>query len=69
MIDASNPSYSETFRQIDEIRMSLKDLEKILYFQIPQGLKAEFDSSRDSLVHWIEEIEFTLQDYSQSQCR
>jgi hypothetical protein len=66
MIDASNPNYSETFRQIDELRSSMKKLDKNLFFQIPQGLKAEFDSSRDSLSHWIEEIESTLQVYNRS---
>ncbi len=63
MIDASNPNYPETFREIDDLRSSMEKLEKSFCYQIPQGLKSEFDSSKSTLFHWIEEIEFTLQNY------
>lgn len=64
MIDASNPNYTETFRQIDDLRFTMEKIEKLFYLQIPQGLKSEFDLSKNTLLHWLEEIEFTLQDYN-----
>lgn len=66
MIDASNPNYSETLRQIDELRSSMEGLDSKFFSEIPQGLKEEFDSSKGMLFHWIEEIEFTLQEYNRS---
>lgn len=69
MVDASNPDYLETLCQIDALRSSMLKLDERLSTQIPQGLQARFDSSKAPLFHWIDEIEFTLQEFNQSQCR
>lgn len=63
MIDVRNPNYADTLLQIDELKSSIEKLEKNLYFQIPQGLNDKFASSKNTLLNWVEEIEFTLEDY------
>lgn len=63
MIDASNPNYVDTLLQIDELRFSIERIEKNLSNQIPQGLNDKFVSSKNALMNWVEEIEFTLTDY------
>ncbi len=64
MIDASNPNYSETLQQIDELRSSVEEIERNLQMQVSQGLYEKFVSSRNVLMNWIDEIEFTIADYS-----
>ncbi len=64
MIDASNPNYSETLQQIDELRSSVEEIERNLQMQVSQGLYEKFVSSKNVLMNWIDEIEFTIADYS-----
>ena len=63
MIDASNPNYLETVLKIEELRSLLEKLEKNILLQIPQGITDEFIATKDKLLGWIDEIEFTIEDY------
>mgnify|MGYP001588032693 CR=1 FL=1 len=63
MIDASNPNYSETLSLIDELKSLLEKLEKNVLFQVPQGVSDEFISTKNSFLNWVEEVEFTIENY------
>ena len=63
MIDARNPNYSETLLEIDELKSLFEKLEQKFYAQIPHGLNDKFVSSKNILLNWLEEIEFTIGDY------
>lgn len=63
MIDARNPNYSETISQIGELKFLIEKLEKNVSLQLPQGVANEFISTKNNFVNWVEEVEFTLDDY------
>ena len=63
MIDASNLNYSETLSQIGELYELIEKLEKNFYSQLPQGVSNKLTSAKDAFINWVEEAEFTLQNY------
>lgn len=63
MIDTSNPNYSETISQIDELESLITKIEKNVSLQLPQGITNEFISTKNSFFNWVEEVEFTLENY------
>lgn len=63
MIDASKPNYSETSLQIEELISLVEKLEKNILFQIPQGITNEFIATKNEFLNWVDEIEFTIEDY------
>jgi hypothetical protein len=63
MIDASNQNYSETLSQISELYDLVDEFEKKFYSQLPQGISNEITSTKEAFLNWIEEAEFTLQNY------
>ncbi len=63
MIDASKPNYLETTLKIEELRFLLEKLEKNILFQIPQGITNKFISTKNEFLNWVDEIEFTIEDY------
>ena len=63
MIDTRNQNYSETLSQIGELYELIDKLEKNFYSQLPQGISNEVTSAKEAYIDWIEEAEFTLQDY------
>lgn len=63
MIDESNQNYSETLSQISELYDLVDELEKKFYSQLPQGISNEITSAKEVFINWIEEAEFTLQNY------
>ncbi|MFC1453654.1 hypothetical protein ACFLQL_00555 [Verrucomicrobiota bacterium] len=67
MIDNSNPDYGKTLRQIEKLKSYIEatePLEKQLEKQIPQGLLAEYLKTKKEFINWLEEIEFTIGDYT-----
>jgi hypothetical protein len=63
MIDARNPNYQETIFQIGELKFLIEKLEKNVLLQLPQGITNKFISTKNSFVNWVEEVEFTLENY------
>lgn len=63
MINASNLNYQETISQIDELKSLIEKLEKNVSSQLPQGITNEFISTKNDFLNWVEEVEFTLDNY------
>ena len=63
MIDTRNLNYQETISQIEELKNLIAKLEKNVSLQLPQGVTNEFISTKNSFINWVEEVEFTLDDY------
>lgn len=63
MIDTRNQNYSETLSQIEELQDLVDRLEKNISLQLPQGISNEFSSTKEVFINWVEEAEFTLQNY------
>ncbi len=63
MIDARKPNYSETVDQTQELIFLIEKLEKNVLFQLPQGIANNFIATKNIFLNWIEEVEFTLENY------
>ncbi len=63
MIDVSKQNYTETLSQIGELCELIEKLEKKFYLQLPQEISNKATSTKDVFINWIEEAEFTLQNY------
>jgi len=63
MIDASNPNYSETLSKIGELKDLIDYLEVKFLQQVPQGITNELTLVKNDFLNWIEEAEFTLENY------
>lgn len=63
MIDARKPNYLETILQIEELKFLVEKLEKNLWSQVPQGITDKFSATKNEFLNWIEEVEFTLENY------
>ena len=63
MINASNQNYSEILSQIAELQDLIVGLDKNISTQLPQGISNKFTSTKDAFMNWVEEAEFTLQNY------
>lgn len=62
-MNTADNNYSDTLLKIEKIKYLISELEQKVYSQIPQGIVNKFDESKKSLLNWIEEIEFTINDY------
>ena len=63
MIDSSNPNYSETLSKIGELKDLIDYLEVKFLQQVPQGITNELTLVKNDFLNWIEEAEFTLENY------
>ena len=63
MIDARTPNYSETILQIEELESLITKLEKNISLQLPQGITNKFLATKNKFLNWVEEVEFTLENY------
>lgn len=63
MIDARKPNYSETILQAEELKSLIAKLEKNVSFQVPQGIACKFIATKNKFLNWVEEVEFTLENY------
>lgn len=63
MIDARKPNYSETLLQIEELKSLITKLDKNVSLQLPQGVTNQYISTKNSFFNWVEEVEFTLENY------
>lgn len=63
MIDASNPNYSETLSKIEELKDLIEELEEKFSRQVPQGITNKLTLAKKDFLNWIEEAEFTLEEF------
>lgn len=63
MIDARNPDYLETIDQSQELMFLIEKLEKNVLFQLPQSIADNFIVTKNNFLNWVEEVEFTLENY------
>ena len=63
MIENSNLNYSETLCQIDELKSLIEKLEENLLYQVQQDIIDEFRATKNNFLNWVEEAEFTVENY------
>lgn len=63
MIVREDQNYEKTLSQLGALQDLLDELEKNILVQLPSGIADGFISSKSTLLDWVEEAEFTLQDY------
>ncbi|MCR4264460.1 MAG: hypothetical protein NUV98_07150 [Candidatus Roizmanbacteria bacterium] len=63
MINASRPNYSETLSKIEELKDLVEELEEKFSWQVPQGITNELTLAKKDFLNWIEEAEFTIENY------
>lgn len=59
-----NADYNKTLSLSEEVKDKLHQLSVVLNSSVNQGLKNEYDKKKNELINWIEEIEFTINNYS-----
>ncbi len=47
----------------EELKIKLEEYSKLLYSNINSGLSLEYERTKTDMINWIEEIEFTIQNY------
>ena len=63
MIDSRKPNYSETLAQIEELRCLIEKLERNVSSQLPQNITDKFLTTKNKFFNWVEEVEFTIENY------
>ncbi len=64
MVDARKPNYLETILQIEDLMFLIEKIEKNILSQLPQGITKEFLATKKEFFDWVEEAQFTLEEYN-----
>ncbi|MBN2729799.1 MAG: hypothetical protein JXR53_11300 [Bacteroidales bacterium] len=59
-------NYIKTLEMCEELKTKLDELSELLNFSVNQGIANKFNDKKEDLKNWIEEIEFTINDYEQN---
>ena len=65
MVNVRYPNYKKTYEEIQNLKFVLENLDKLddsISNQVPI-VAEEYFFSKKQFINWLEEIEFTLQDY------
>jgi hypothetical protein len=60
-------NYNDTLHKIEQLKLSLNDVQRSLINQIPQGITNEFEKSKSTILNWVEEIEITLNEFKNNE--
>ncbi|UAM97840.1 hypothetical protein K8354_16355 [Polaribacter litorisediminis] len=60
-----NIDYAKTLDKCDEVKKKLQELSTLLYSNVKQELSSKFNSEKNNIENWIEEIEFEITNYNQ----
>lgn len=58
--------YPRTLDKCEEVKSILNALSELLFSNVNQELSNKFNSKKDDIVNWIEEIEFEVTNYEQN---
>ena len=61
-----NTGYPKTLDKCEEVKIKLQELSTLLYSNVNQELSLNFDSKKNDIENWIEEIEFEITNYEQN---
>lgn len=59
-------NYTKTLDKCEEIKVKLNELTELLKFTANQGITNKFNTKKEDLKNWIEEIEFSINNYEQN---
>jgi hypothetical protein len=61
-----NINYIKTLDKCEEVKLKLEELSVLLHSNVNQELSQKFEDKRNDIQNWIEEIEFTINNYEQN---
>lgn len=67
-IITANTNSTLTINSIENIKNALLELEKTVFLHIPQGITVEYNTSKENLINWLDEMEFTVLNYKDCDC-
>lgn len=59
-------NYTKTLDKCEEMKGKLNELSEFLNSVVNQEIAKKFNSKKEDLINWIEEIEFTINNYEQN---
>ncbi|HQG38164.1 MAG TPA: hypothetical protein PLK15_03470 [Chitinophagales bacterium] len=59
----ANTNYTNTLQKIEQLKLSINNVQKNIENQIPQELTIEFEKSKLAFLNWVDEVEVTLNEF------
>lgn len=59
----TDTNYALTLQKINEVVEAIENLDERVFMHIPQGVSIPYNSHKKRLLHWLEEMEYTVNDF------